>query len=51
MTILGGVYEVNTSAQLAERLAGPLDGLSAVLKESLSVDGGAAQRVADLVLS
>ncbi|MDP6453404.1 MAG: CDP-glycerol glycerophosphotransferase family protein [SAR202 cluster bacterium] len=51
MTILGGVYEVNTSEQLTEQLAGPLDGLSVVLKRSLSVDGAAAQRVADLVLS
>jgi hypothetical protein len=50
MTMLGGVYEVNTSSQLAERLSGELPGLASVVKKSLSVDGRAAQRVADLVL-
>jgi hypothetical protein len=50
MTMLGGVYEVNTSEQLTRRLAGELPGLASVVKKSLSVDGRATERVADLVL-
>ena len=50
MTMLGGVYEVNSPDQLIKRLSGELPGRASEMKDSLNVDGKAAERVAKLVL-
>lgn len=50
LTILGGVYEVNSQQDLSRRLSGKLTGLARAVKASLRVDGGSASRVVDLLL-
>jgi hypothetical protein len=51
MTLLGGVHEVNTEEQLLAGLSAGLPGQASIIKNSLSVDGMAAERVAQVVLA